>query len=107
MSKSFTYILLSLIVLSICSCDDEADELRKKQWVEREVYQKIIAFKNQKKEECINDILRAAEIEVDSLLAQKDLFGNVLDQEIPDKPVKPDFVPLDTVSLNDHKVSRD
>jgi len=101
------FVLVAVCLLSLNSCSDQSEDLRKQQWVEKEVYLRIKAFKEEKRNECYMDIVRTAEIEVDSILSQKDLFGNVLDKEAPAKPSKPEFVPIDARELQNHEVKRE
>lgn len=99
--------LFCLVVLLQCiSCSESDEELRKELWIKNEVDFKIQSFISEKKAECLNSILSAAEAEVDSIISQKDLFGNVMDKDLPQKPEKPEFVPLDSTILESHEVKK-
>lgn len=87
-------------------CGDTNEEERKQQWINKEISEKIEAFKKQKKEECLNEILLIAEAEIDSILSQKDLFQNLINQDAPSKPIKPQYIPLDSNAIQNHKVKK-
>ena len=92
--------------LSILSCGEDDEERRKEEWVQNEVKEKIREFISNQKSECYESILLDAEAEVDSILSQKDLFGNIIDKELPTKPERPEFIPLDSTALEEHKIEK-
>lgn len=100
------YIICALTTVLCLSCGEAQDEERKSQWIMNEVNHKIQEFKAERKAECISQIIEAASSEVDSILSQKDIFSNIMDKEIPNRPIKPEYVPLDTNAITNHKVER-
>lgn len=101
---------MNLVAIILClfleGCSDANEERRKEEWIQKEVALKIQQFKSEKLEECMSEILLAAEADVDSILSQKDLFGNIINQEVPDKPVKPEYIPLDSAAIKNHQVKK-
>ncbi|MEE9372963.1 MAG: hypothetical protein V3V00_07910 [Saprospiraceae bacterium] len=101
--RLFFYVIATYI-LTLLSCAENDELERKEEWIKKEVQNQIITYKKEMRNECMAEILLKVEAEVDSLLSQKNLF--VLDKDIPNKPVKPEFVSLDTLALNNHEVRK-
>jgi hypothetical protein len=102
----FVLIIISVFLLSTISGCSEDDEIgRKEKWVEAEA--KIIAdrFREEKLSECLLTIRNDAEAYVDSLIAGNDLLSQIIDESIPNRPIKPEYIDLDTVALQDHRVN--
>ncbi len=95
---------VSLLVL-LASCSGKLKERQKSEWLEKEVASKIIAHRNKKMTECKQDILLEVETFVDSLISNSDLFSKIIDENIPEKPSKPEYVPLDSSALREHRVN--
>lgn len=96
-------IILASILLVACGSDNE--ERRKQEWIENEVELRALKYRKERMGECLSEIVAEAEIFVDSLLANNDLFSEIVDQTVPDRPEKPEFVPLDSQLLERHNVS--
>lgn len=111
-NKSIYIGFRGLLFLAIFSsyittgCNDADEERLKQEWIKKEVDKRIEEYKVEKLAECLAAIRIEAEIEVDSILSTKNLFNNVIDESIPTKPTKPEFVPLDSVVLESHTVER-
>ena len=103
-AKYLRLVLLVSVLFLIGACDNTEEERLKTEWVENEVNSLIEQYKVQKMKECMEEIIKEAEYVVDSLLSDKDLFNDIITDRLPMKPTKPEFVPLDSIALQNHKV---
>ncbi|MDG2448357.1 MAG: hypothetical protein P8M34_01920 [Saprospiraceae bacterium] len=105
-SREKVFWLFSFLLLATLSCGENKEEERKEDWISNEVNRQIEEFIIERKAECMEGILKTAEAEVDSIISQKDLFGNIMNKDIPEKPIKPEYIPLDSNALKNHKVEK-
>lgn len=103
--KGFILIPIFLQLL-FTSCSEEKDEKQKEEWVAKEVINKTKLHRAEKTAQCKNNILLEAELYVDSLIANDDLFSKIIEGSIPEIPTKPEYIPLDSVVLEEHHVDR-
>ena len=104
-AKSKYYVIFSLgFVILLNSCSGKIKKQQKAEWLEKEVKGKIIDHRVNKMADCQHDILREAEIFVDSLISNNDLFSKII-EKIPAKPSKPEYVRLDSAALKEHRVN--
>jgi len=99
-------VLIIISLTAFTACDNEEEERMKKEWIENEVKNLILNYRAEKLKACKQEIFEAAEYAVDSILSRMDLFDDLVDENIPLKPVKPEFVPLDSSAMENHKVER-
>ena len=104
MSRYIVSVVVLGFSIAVMSCGDDQEEQRKLEWIENEVRLKAERHRKERMDECMAKILQEAEIFVDSLLANNDLFMEIVDETIPDRPEKPEFVPLDSSLLEQHSV---
>ena len=96
--------LFFLLLFPACSGDREEEQ--KEHWVAQELINKIKLHREEKIAECKKNILLEAELYVDSLIANNDLFSKIIKDSIPEIPAKPQYIPLDSVVLKEHSVER-
>ena len=103
--KGFILVPIFLQLL-FTSCSGDKEEKQKEEWVANEVNNKSKLYREEKITKCKNDILLEAELYVDSLIANNDLFSKIIEDSIPEIPAKPEYIPLDSVVLKEHHVER-
>lgn len=93
-------LLIYLPVLALCvfiSCEDNKKPSRE-ELIDKELSQKIYAYRNKKYQECQKQFLTELEYEVDSMmyyLVEK-MKGN--SDQIPSRPIRPNRL-VDTIEL--------
>ena len=104
MNKSILQIgLVISVIIGMTSCVEDNTESQEA-WVQNEVNKRIESYRAERLEECMDQVFAKAEMKIDSLLSGKDLYESVVNNQIPDKPTKPNYIPLDTSALENHNV---
>ena len=102
MIKTWLFIIFTW---HIVACTGRLEDELKEEWVQNEVLILSSDYRLKKITECKNIIFQEAESYVDSILSDMDLFSKIIGEEIPVKPIKPKYIPLDTNTFKNHSVN--